>query len=56
MMHRYTERWEGFMKYATQMGSSAMMYVPNYIKTGPGIQKLVGGIQTHSHINDMAIS
>jgi hypothetical protein len=49
-------RWEGFMKYATEMGSNAMMYVPNYIKTGSGIQKLVGGIQTYSHINNIAIS
>jgi hypothetical protein len=31
------------MKYAVDMGSGAMIYVPNFIKTGSGIQKLMGG-------------
>jgi hypothetical protein len=30
------------MKYAVGMGSSAMIYVPSFIKTGSGIQKLIG--------------
>jgi hypothetical protein len=32
------------MKYAIEMGSSAMIYIPSFIKTGSGIQKLMGGI------------
>jgi hypothetical protein len=31
------------MKYTIEMGSSAMIYIPSLIKTGPGIQKLEGG-------------
>jgi hypothetical protein len=36
------------MKYAIQMGSSAMMYMPNFINTGSGILKLIGGIHTQT--------
>jgi hypothetical protein len=36
------------MKYATEMGSGAMIYRPSFIKIGLGIQKLVrGNSQTH---------
>jgi hypothetical protein len=31
------------MMYAVEMGSDAMMYIPCFIKTGSGIQKLIGG-------------
>jgi hypothetical protein len=31
------------MKYAVEMGSSAMVYIPSFIKTGSGIQKLIRG-------------
>jgi hypothetical protein len=31
------------MKYTVETGSSAMIYVPDFIKIGPGIQKLLGG-------------
>jgi hypothetical protein len=31
------------MKYAVEMGSGAMIYIPGSIKTGLGIQKSVGG-------------
>jgi hypothetical protein len=27
------------MKYATEMGPGAMLYIPNFIKIGSGIQK-----------------
>jgi hypothetical protein len=40
------------MKYATEMGSGAVIYIPSFIKIGSGIQKLMGGIihrQTHRH-------
>jgi hypothetical protein len=38
------------MKYSVEMGSGAMiyLYIPNFIKTGSGIQKSRGGnTQTH---------
>jgi hypothetical protein len=31
------------MKYATEMGSDAMIYTSNVIQIGSGTQKLVGG-------------
>jgi hypothetical protein len=31
------------MKYAVEMGSGAMIYVPSFINVGLGIQKLMGG-------------
>jgi hypothetical protein len=31
------------MKYAVEMGSVAMIYIPSFIKIGSGIQKLLGG-------------
>jgi hypothetical protein len=30
------------MKYAVQMGSGAMIYIPSFINIGSGIQKLIG--------------
>jgi hypothetical protein len=29
------------MKYAVEMGSAGMIYIPSFIKTGSGIQKLM---------------
>jgi hypothetical protein len=31
------------VKYAVEMGSSAMMYIPNFIRIGSAIQKIIGG-------------
>jgi hypothetical protein len=31
------------MKYAVEMDSGAMIYIPHFIKTGSGIQRLVRG-------------
>jgi hypothetical protein len=31
------------MKYAVEMGSGAMIYIPSFIKIGSGTQKLMGG-------------
>jgi hypothetical protein len=31
------------MKYAAEMGSDATIYVPSFMKTVSGIQKLMGG-------------
>jgi hypothetical protein len=42
------------MKYAGEMGSDAMLYVPSFIKIGSGIQKFTGRI--HTHTDSMAIS
>jgi hypothetical protein len=39
---------EGFMKYAVEMASGVMMYIPGFIKIGSGIQKLIGGIHRHT--------
>jgi hypothetical protein len=41
------------MKYAVEMGSVAMIYIPSFIKIGSGIQKLMGGdSQTHRQHGD----
>jgi hypothetical protein len=39
--YRHTLRWEGLMKYAVEIGSGAMTYIPSFIKIGSGIQKLI---------------
>jgi hypothetical protein len=31
------------MKYALEMGSDAIIYIPSFIKIGSGIQKLIWG-------------
>jgi hypothetical protein len=31
------------MKYADEVGSGAMIYIPSFIKIGSGNQKLIGG-------------
>jgi hypothetical protein len=36
------------MKYAAQMGSGAVIYIPSFIKIGSGIQKLIGEIHRHT--------
>jgi hypothetical protein len=36
------------LKYAVEMGSGAMIYIPSFIKIGSGIQKLIRGIQRHA--------
>jgi hypothetical protein len=43
----------GFMVYAVEMGSVAMIYIPSFIKIGSGIQELTGGdTQTHRQHGD----
>jgi hypothetical protein len=34
---------EKFMKYAVEMGSGAMIYIPSFIKTGSGMKLIMGG-------------
>jgi hypothetical protein len=31
------------MRYTIEMGSGAMIYIPNFVRDGLGIQKLMGG-------------
>jgi hypothetical protein len=38
--------WEGLMEYVVEMGSDAMIDIPDFIKTGSGIQKLMYSTQT----------
>jgi hypothetical protein len=41
------------MKYAVEMGSGAMVYIPSFIKIGLGTQKLIeGASQTHRQQGD----
>jgi hypothetical protein len=42
------------MKYAVEMGSCAMIYIPSLVKIGSGIQNLIGGI--YRHTDSMVIS
>jgi hypothetical protein len=42
------------MKYAVQMGSGATIYIPSFIKTGSGTQKLSRSI--HRHPDSMVIT
>jgi hypothetical protein len=51
--YRCIDWWEGFRKYAVEMGSGAMIYVPSFIKPGSGIQKLVG-IHRHKDRTEIA--
>jgi hypothetical protein len=46
--HTNRDWWEGFKKYAIEMGSSAMIFIPSFVKIGSGIQKLIGGIHRHT--------
>jgi hypothetical protein len=38
---KHTDSWEGFMKYAVEMGSGTTIYIPSFIKIGPGMQMLI---------------
>jgi hypothetical protein len=42
------------MKYAVEMDSGAMIYVPGFIKTGSAIQKLIGGVHIHTNSTEIA--
>jgi hypothetical protein len=43
------------VKYAVEMGSDSVIYIPNFIKIGSGIRRLVGG-DTHTDRQDNLIS
>jgi hypothetical protein len=40
--------------YAIEMGSGAIIYIPDFIKIGSAIQKLIRGI--HVHTDSIVIS
>jgi hypothetical protein len=42
------------MKYADEIGSGAIMYMPRLIKIGSGIQKLIRGIHRHTESVEIA--
>jgi hypothetical protein len=42
------------MKYAVDMASGAMIYIPSFMKSGSGIQKLTGGIHRHTESLEIA--
>jgi hypothetical protein len=44
------------MKYALEMGSSAMICKPSFIKIRSGIEKLIGGGGGLRHKDSMVIS
>jgi hypothetical protein len=44
------------MKYAVEMVSGAMIYIPNFIKIGSGIQKLMGAGGIHRHTDSMEVA
>jgi hypothetical protein len=41
------------MKYAVEVGSGVMIYIPNFIDTGAATQKLTRG--THRHTDSMEV-
>jgi hypothetical protein len=43
------------MKYAVEMGSGAMIYIPNFIKIGSAIQKLMGGRTQHGDLINLLL-
>jgi hypothetical protein len=49
--YRHIGGQEGFMKYAVEMGSVAVIYISGSIKTGSRIQMLItGDTQVHSMV------
>jgi hypothetical protein len=36
------------MKYAFEMGSGGIIYIPSFIKIGSGTQKLIDGMDIHT--------
>jgi hypothetical protein len=40
---------EGIIKYAAEMASCGRMYMPNFMKIGRGVQKVVMGEYIHTN-------
>jgi hypothetical protein len=45
----------GIFNYAVEMGLGAVICVPNFVKIGSGVQKLIGGY-TETHTDSNVIS
>jgi hypothetical protein len=45
---------EGFIKYAVEMGSDAIIYIQSFTKIGSSIQKMIGGINRHIDSTEIA--
>jgi hypothetical protein len=43
------------MKYAVEMGSGAMIYIPSFIKIGSGIHNLIGGIYRQTYADRISL-
>jgi hypothetical protein len=48
--YRHIDRWEGFAKYAVEMGPGAMIYIPSFVKIGSGIRKMMGRHRQHDDL------
>jgi hypothetical protein len=44
------------MKYAVEIGSGVIIYIPSFIKAGSGIQKLMRGGNSQTHSMEIAKS
>jgi hypothetical protein len=44
------------MKYAVEISSVAMLYIPSFIKIGSAIQRLMGGGEINIHTDKMEIT
>jgi hypothetical protein len=44
------------MKYAVEIGSCAMIYIPNFIKIVSATQTLIRGIHTYTDTDKMKIA
>jgi hypothetical protein len=44
------------MKYAVEMGSGYIIYIPSFIKIGSGIKKLIWGIHRHTDSIKVALA
>jgi hypothetical protein len=42
-MCRHKDSWEGFVKYAFEMGTGAVIYILSFIKIDSGIKKMMVG-------------
>jgi hypothetical protein len=49
--YRHIDGWEGFVEYAIETGSGAIIHIPSFMKIGAGIQKLM----THRKQSDLTI-
>jgi hypothetical protein len=48
--YRHTDWWEGFMKYAVEIGLVAILFIPSFTNIGSAIKNLMGGIHRHTDI------